>query len=710
MELQKRLDSQQSMLQCIIHTLTVSKLSHMESRSKKDSEHISGLKSEIRLLKTFIMESYNNLTELRRAEQSAEAESRFDSESRGPSHPVAPHPYGDGGNAIVIPVDGPNAYEPRITRSPSLRPSASNSDSENSGSDDGADDDDDGVNSTTSTNQSDNLAAGGTCTPNAEELLMEISHQPLTSAENDRSDSRAQRESNILLQIVPYRPRVADPIRSEGLIWSGQSSDSGRMSAKQEATNSVRLLLDKWTNSGSAPIANILDEEAAREKDEAADKRRILDSQYDGYRRPPSLGAQLDEDDFGTQRYTGYSAYPPRFQDDHAPPPPTGDYLQPPYGYPLYANYFPRHKDFWRPSLPFPQIPDGQLGVEILAALRSTRGGIQYTKSNKFKQVHYVDQHPIYTCALVPSHMVPSNEMELLNTELDIGLVRGEALDLLGYTYTETEAGKFVIQDDLELRDVEELVKLSYQALDRKSRQLSKAVIKKRGWAEAIDLMCRDMPSMYRYHHPPMTEHWNQSKSPYSAYPGHGLNTELENDFPIKTASSQASLGRPRYYERERPKRLSVSTPPEILRREQGASKPARPEVRFTLPRAQLVSSPVDTTNESHASEPNPNVPKSSEIDEDLPKLNKKLEELIRKRAESVRSGNHDVATDLTYYAIPDLEKRIKVLKEQRRGKQKKRSAPLTGNDEDRKFHHTEVETESEDNDDDGASKMMEVV
>lgn len=47
--------------------------------------------------------------------------------------------------------------------------------------------------------------------------------------------------------------------------------------------------------------------------------------------------------------------------------------------------------------------------------------------------------------------MVPSNEMELLNTELDIGLVRGEALDLLGYTYTETEAGKFVIQDDLEL-------------------------------------------------------------------------------------------------------------------------------------------------------------------------------------------------------------------------------------------------------------------
>jgi len=34
LELQKRLDSQQSMLQCIIHTLTVSKLSHMDSRYK----------------------------------------------------------------------------------------------------------------------------------------------------------------------------------------------------------------------------------------------------------------------------------------------------------------------------------------------------------------------------------------------------------------------------------------------------------------------------------------------------------------------------------------------------------------------------------------------------------------------------------------------------------------------------------------------------
>jgi hypothetical protein len=236
-------------------------------RSKIDSEHITGLKAEIRLLKIFIMESYNNLTELRRAEQSTDAESRFDSMSRGPSHPGARHPYGDSGKASSIPVVGPDAYEPPTTRSPSPRPGASNSDDEGPGSDDGADDD---VNSTTSTDQSDKFADGGIYTTNAEGSLTKMSYQPFTWDENDMSDSRTHRESNILLQMVPYRPRLPNPIRSDRLICGGQSSNSGRTSAKQEATNSVRLLLDKWTNSGSAPISNILDEEAAREKDEAS--------------------------------------------------------------------------------------------------------------------------------------------------------------------------------------------------------------------------------------------------------------------------------------------------------------------------------------------------------------------------------------------------------------------------------------------------------
>lgn len=135
------------------------------------------------------------------------------------------------------------------------------------------------------------------------------------------------------------------------------------------------------------------------------------------------------------------------------PPPPIVHHLPPHYGYPPYSvvSGVVPHKAFWRPSHTFPQLSDGQLGVEILAALRSTRGGIQYTKSNQFMQTHFVDQLPIYICAYVPPHMVPASESEPLNTELDQSLVRREALDLLGYSYTETKTGKFSISDNLEL-------------------------------------------------------------------------------------------------------------------------------------------------------------------------------------------------------------------------------------------------------------------
>jgi hypothetical protein len=235
--------------------------------------------------------------------------------------------------------------------------------------------------------------------------------------------------------------------------------------------------------------------------------------------------------------------------------------------------------------------------------------------------------------------------------------------------------------------------------------------MKERGCVEVIDVINRDMPSVYSYSYepPPMAEYWNQPKSPYSGYPEHRQNTKHENEFPIKTASSQVAPRRPTDYERERPKSLSVSKPPEILRREREASKPARSEVRFTLPRAQLVSNAADTTNESQPSELNPNVPKTPRMDDELPKLHKKVEEVIKKREECVRSGDHTTAADLTYYAIPDLEKRIKVLKEEQREEQKKRSAPLPRNDEYRKSHHTEVETESEDSDDDGASEIQDL-
>lgn len=45
--------------------------------------------------------------------------------------------------------------------------------------------------------------------------------------------------------------------------------------------------------------------------------------------------------------------------------------------------------------------------------------------------------------------MVPSNESEIKKTEIGNGWVRREALDLLGYSYSETLSGQFSIPRDL---------------------------------------------------------------------------------------------------------------------------------------------------------------------------------------------------------------------------------------------------------------------
>lgn len=133
------------------------------------------------------------------------------------------------------------------------------------------------------------------------------------------------------------------------------------------------------------------------------------------------------------------------------PPPPPFENRHSQYEYLDNEFYDSRQKDFWMSSYAGFQPQNRQLGVEILAGLRATRGGIYYTKSNLFKQVHYVDHYPIYICDLVPPHLIPSSESKFLKTGVDVGLIRGEALDLLGYSFTETDRGKYSISGDLEL-------------------------------------------------------------------------------------------------------------------------------------------------------------------------------------------------------------------------------------------------------------------
>ena len=228
---------------------------------------------EIKLLKTFIKESYNNLIALRRAEQSNEVEARHQPLIGDGIHLIRPHPYVDGN---TYPSDPPSEYiilEPPMTRSPSPTSNASKTDNEKLDTDDEDGDDNDDHSDEGSVQSKDQNDHGDTGpkrdASNAKELASGGSYQPRLS-NNDSLDPGIHRESDLLLQMVPYRPSGPAPIRSDYLISGGDSPDSGTASAAQEVTKSVRLLLEKWTTSGPAPISNILDEEATREKDEAS--------------------------------------------------------------------------------------------------------------------------------------------------------------------------------------------------------------------------------------------------------------------------------------------------------------------------------------------------------------------------------------------------------------------------------------------------------
>ena len=76
--------------------------------------------------------------------------------------------------------------------------------------------------------------------------------------------------------MIPYNPASSTAAyldSSNRLIPYGlgavPGSDLNPKPAMREATKSVRLLLDKWTTSGSTPVSDILDAEDAKGYKEA---------------------------------------------------------------------------------------------------------------------------------------------------------------------------------------------------------------------------------------------------------------------------------------------------------------------------------------------------------------------------------------------------------------------------------------------------------
>ena len=83
---------------------------------------------------------------------------------------------------------------------------------------------------------------------------------------NDFLASTIYRESDLLLQIVPYRSPFPSEPMSNRLISAPEGPCSETKSATAKVTSSARLLLDKWTASGSAPVTDLLNEEAIKEQ------------------------------------------------------------------------------------------------------------------------------------------------------------------------------------------------------------------------------------------------------------------------------------------------------------------------------------------------------------------------------------------------------------------------------------------------------------
>ena len=229
---------------------------------------MTGLKVEIKLLATLVKENYDKLMALRHAEESTEAEAHQPVFGDG-SHPKVHNPHVADSTFLSDPIDVSNGFEPPVRRSSSPTPNAPESDHGDSSSED--DDDIDDVSSTKSQNDHGDTGPKDT-TLDVKGVISRSSFKPRLSY-NGSSDPVIYRESDLLLQMVPYRPRVPSPIRSDYLLAGGQDLDNSTETKTEEATNSVRLLLDKWTTTGSAPISNILDEEAAEEKHEASVER-----------------------------------------------------------------------------------------------------------------------------------------------------------------------------------------------------------------------------------------------------------------------------------------------------------------------------------------------------------------------------------------------------------------------------------------------------
>lgn len=269
--------------------------------------------------------------------------------------------------------------------------------------------------------------------------------------------------------------------------------------------------------------------------------------------------------------------------------------------------------------------------------------------------------------------------------------------------------------------EIEELVRLSYHALERNLEERSRIVINERGWGEAISAINRGIPEMHsnkpwaapQYEdlpreRPPRPEDWNQDNPPFETHYRHRPYTD-DGDHISMDESGPAHVPRPRLSTREplparrRAKRIIIRAPVEVERQEQDASRRTQSKVRFMLPRMQPISGTADIAKEAQTSSATNNVP-VSKMDDELNSVRQRLGRAKVRKEEAEKGKDIATAFDLTTFAIPELEAKLEILLKQQRKEQEKPAAPVPQNEEHSRYLHTEVGTESEyDDDEDGS-------
>ena len=232
---------------------------------------------------------------------------------------------------------------------------------------------------------------------------------------------------------------------------------------------------------------------------------------------------------------------------------------------------------------------------------------------------------------------------------------------------------------------IEELVRLSYQALERNLEERSKRIIKERGFGEAIDAMNRRksrMRSNQAWAAPPYLsskpKDWDR-KTPL-VYRGDIYRGDIS---PRESTQAQTSFSR-----------LHTPKPFEGGRTEKDAVKETRSEVRFTIPGAQLVSDFADTAKKADTSSARP--VSIDKVNAELQSVRLRLERAKKRKEEAEKAKDIPTVFDLTNFVIPDVEADLKKVLERQREAQ------------DSRPHHTEVETECESSDDERGSEVAD--